>query len=324
MSVKYMLDQIGNKMGLDPSVTNQRSAMLRLLNEAAPELYNQADMVGSLEECLFKINGDQTVAFPVYVGDLRAARPYDTQVPIHINQMRPRYNVVNWPDMWRNYRIKNKHPLHSSVRNESTVTVTVHAVENPPVEVTITGATEFSTNVSETLVMDATSKETSGIFVDISSFSKNRINNYNVTLSDADGEELAVIPNNQLESRYLWIDVSIFPWSNNDGGSPQAQWIEVLYKKRLTILSTDSDEFPAPGYDDVLVNKVLQLWSEEQGKTDQALMYDAKATRTLARIHENENRATEDVVAMVPNPADTLLQRVQSRTSGFFPAVRSI
>jgi hypothetical protein len=281
-------------------------------------------MAGSLMEALFKINGDQTVAFPSYVGDLRAARPYDTQVPIHINQMRPRYNIVNWPDMWRNYRIKNKHPLRTSVKNESTNTVVVSAVETPPIVVTVSGSTEDAENVSETLVMDSLEKETVNTYTDINSFTKDRVNTCNVSLQDADETELAMIPNNQLESRYLIIDVSIFPWANNDGGSTQAQWIEVLYKKRLTILSNDSDEFPATGYDDVLVNKTIQLWYEEQGNVDLALVFDTKATRTLARIHENENRATEDVIAMVQNPHDTLLNRVQTRSSGFYPAIRSI
>lgn len=324
MSVKFILSQAGNKMGLDPSVEKQRSVLLRYLNEGAAELYDQADLTGSLEECLFKVNGDQTVSFPTYFGDLRAARPFDSQIPMHINQMRPRYNVVNWPDMWRNYRIKNKHPLSKTVTNQSVVTVSVHAVETPPIEVTITGPTDYSACVTETLVMDAVTKTTSETFNDIMSLTKDRVNDYNAILTDVDGQELGMIPNNQLFSLFLIVDVSTFPFSNNNGGSQEAHWVETLYKKRLTVLSKDSDEFPCAGYDNVLVNKMMQLWKEEQDKPDAALAYDAKASRTAARIMENENRATEDVVGLVPCPMNNLLQRVTPNRPGWYPVIRHI
>lgn len=324
MPLKYILDQFCNKIGLDPAQETQRSVALRFINEGAKELYDESDMAGSLMEALFKINGDQTVAFPSYFGDLRAARPFDTQVPIHITQMRPRYNVVNWPEMWRNYRIKNKHALHTSVRNQSVFTVTVHAVENPPVEVTIVGSSDYSDRISETLVMDSVTKTTTNTFNDVVSFTKNRYNGYNVVLTDVDGLEMAVIPNNQLQSEYLHIDVSSLPWANNDGGSIQAHWVEVLYKKRLALLSVDSDEFPAMGYDEVVVNKALQLYYQETEKTDLAIAYDQKATRTLGRIHNNENRATEDVIALVPNPHDSLQYHIRPYRPGWFPNLPNV
>lgn len=324
MPLKYILDQFCNKIGLDPAQSNQRSVALRFINEGAKELYDESDMAGSLMEALFKVNGDQTVSFPSYFGDLRAARPFDTQVPIHINQMRPRYNVVNWADMWRNYRIKNKHALHTSVRNQSIVTVTVYAVEAVPIEVTVVGSTDYSDRVSETLVMDSVSKNTTNTFNDIVSFTKNSYNNYNVVLTDVDGLELATIPNNQLQSEYLHVDVSSLPWANNDGGSIQAHWVEVLYKKRLALLSVDSDEFPAIGYDDVVVNKALQLYYQEIEKTELALAYDQKATRTLGRIHNNENRATEDCVSLVPNPHDSLQYHIRPYRPGWFPNLPNV
>lgn len=323
MPLKHILEQFGNKIGLDPSVQSQRDVMLRFINEAAEELYDQTDMNGSLMEQLFKINGDQTVAFPLYVGEFRAARPFDTKAPVHVNQMRPRYNVMNWPDMWRNVRIKNKHPLHTSIRNQSVFNVTVHAVEDPPIQVTIAGPTDFSERHNETLIMDSVTKQTESQFNDISLFTKNRINDYNVTLTDADDLEMAVIPNNQLQSEYLHIDVSELPFTHTDAAQA-ANWFEVLYKKKLAKLSLDSDEFPAPNYDNIIVNKAFQLYYEEQEKPDLAIAFDAKASRSMARKIENENRATEDVVAMVPNPHDTLLTPIRATRPGWFPRFRSM
>ncbi len=323
MGVRYILSQVGNKMGLNPSDAAQRAVMLRFLNEAANELYDQSDMVGSLYEDLFKINGDQTVAFPLYVGQIRAARPYDTQFPWHINQMRPRYNVVNWPDKWRNFRIKNHQATHTTVRNESQMTVNVAAVETPNVVVMLSGSNDNAEYVSEEIVMDAVSKVSTNNYNVVKAFIKDRSNNYNLTLTDVDGLEMSILPNNQLEASFLIIDCSIFPYMNNDGGSPQAHWLEVLYKKRLSYLSNDGDEFPCQGFDNILVNKCLQLWMEEQQNPDLALVYDGKATRSLARKNEEENRATEDCVSLIPNPHDSLYAKVRPNRPRWFPSIRT-
>ena len=323
MGVKYIISQAGNKIGLNPASADERSVLLRFLNEAARELYEQSDMAGSLYEQLFKVNGDQTVAFPEFVGELRACRPFDSMVPWHITQMRPRYNTVNWPDMYRNIRIKNKQTLHTSVRNQAQLVVSVHAVENPPVQVSISGPTDYSDCVVETLIMDSVSKITTNTFNDIISATKNVVNSYNVVISDIDGVELATIPNNQLEASYLLIDVSIYPYYNNQGTGSQAHYLEVLYKKKLTKLFNDADEFPAKGYDDIIVNKIMQLWAEEQNKPDLALAYDTKATRSLARKHEEENRGTEDMIALVPHGHDELLQKVRTNRPKWFPTIRA-
>jgi hypothetical protein len=321
MPLKQILEQFGNKIGLDPSVQSQRDVMLRFINEAAEELYDQTDMNGSLYEQLFKMNGDQTVAFPFYVGEIRACRPFDTKAPIHIQQMRPRYNVINWPDMWRTFRIKNKHPLHTSIRNQSVFNITVNTVEDPPIVITIAGPTEFSERHYETITMDSVTKQTQSQYNDISLFSKDRLNNYNVTLTDADDLEMAVIPNNQLQSEYLHIDVSELPFTTQNSAQA-ANWFEILYKKKLSKLSLDSDEFPAHNYDNIVVNKSFQLYYEEQEKPDLAIAFDAKASRSMARKIQNENAATEDVVAMVPNPHDTLLPTVRSGRMPWFSRFR--
>ena len=58
MSLKYILSQAGSKMGLDPEEDSERRVLLRYANEAARELYKQADMAGSLMEQVFKVNGE--------------------------------------------------------------------------------------------------------------------------------------------------------------------------------------------------------------------------------------------------------------------------
>lgn len=309
MSVGYILKLAGSKMGLDPSDTNSRSVLLRFLNEAAAELYMQADPPGSLVEQVFKINGDQTLSLPAYVGKIRGMREAASMQAWHVNQLRPRYNQFNWPDMWRNFRLRGKSPLMATVTNQSVGVITVKEVENPPIVITLAGPTADASHVIETITMDATEKETENAFLDYESVTKNRQNKFDVTLADVDGKVLTVIPNNELSSQYQIVDISSCPWISQST-SRVDNYIEVLYKKKLPYLSEDGDEYPAFDYDNVVVNKMMQLWMEEQNKADAAQLYDAKATRSSARINEDQNKATEDMVALVAHPHDTLLKRI--------------
>jgi hypothetical protein len=308
MALLYILTQVGNKIGLNPSNVGDRNVLLRFVNEACPELYNQSDMAGSLREQIFKCNGDQTIALPSYVGQIRAIREMDSQIAWHINQLRPRYNQSNWPDMWRNFRLKGLFPLQVSIRNQSIITVSVDEVEDPPIVVSITGSTSTSSSVSEQLTMSTTFVNTVNQFLDVSAIKKDRVNGFDVGIFDVDERLLTTIPNNVLQAQYQIIDVSLAPWLNQDTGKLD-HYVEILYKQALPWFQNDDDEFPALGYDNVIVNKVLQLWYEEQGNPTLAAAYDSKATRSLARIHEDANRATEDVVALVENPHDMLSPR---------------
>lgn len=309
MPVKYILDQAGNKMGLNPSNTNERSVLLRFLNEAARELYAQADIEGTLMEQVFKVNGDQTISCPWYVGPIRGVREYASMQVWHVNQMRPRYNQFNWQDMWRNLRLRNKQALMATVTNQAEGILTVPVVENPPIVVMVTGPTATGSSVNETVTMDAVSKSTVNQFLDYTTVTKDRVNTYDITLSDVDGKVLTVIPNCMTQAQYQIIDVSSCPWLSQNT-STFDNYLEILYKKTLTILSNDNDEFPGIGFDDILVNKILQLWYEEQNKPELAIAYDAKATRTYARKQEEQNRDTEDLVAFVAHPHDTMLKKI--------------
>lgn len=312
MPVSYILSQAGSKISLNPALTSDRQTLLRYLNEAARELYDQSDMAGVLMEQVFKVNGDQTISCPWYVGPIRAARELATMREWHINQMRPRYNQYNWKDMFKNLRLRNTQALMATVVNQSVGVITVPEVENPPLQVTVVGPTDWSSNMNETVIMTSTRVLTQHKYNDYTSVLKDRISNFDVTLSDADGQVLTVIPNCALEALYQIIDVSAFPFLNANQ-APTNNYLEILYKKALPYLSNDSDSFPAKNpssYDDIIVNKMLQLYHEEQNKSDIALAYDSKATRSLARKHEDQNRATEDEIALVRNPHDTLHARI--------------
>ena len=328
MATKYILDQAGKKLGLNPQdsgpdkLSGDRSVLLRYLNEACRELYDQADMVGVDMEQVFKINGDQTITCPWYVGPIRGARELASQQVWHINQMRPRYNQFNWKDMWRNLRVRNTQALQYTLKNQSIVQVTVPKIEDVPVEVTIVGPTDLASSYVENILMDEDSiqlpdnsgfyKESVGNYNDILYVAKSSINAYDISLTDTDGNPLTVIPNCMLEASYQIIDVSACPWLSQNT-SPQSNYLEILYKKGLQIMFNDEDSFPSrTNYDDILVNKIMQLAKEEEDKPELAMAYDQKATRSLARKIEDQNRATEDRVALTSNEHDNLILRIRS------------
>lgn len=308
MSVGYILTQAGLKMGLDPSQTGDRLVLLRFLNEAAQELYDTADVDESLKEEVFQVNGDQRIALPPEIGPLRAMREYTTHVPWHLYDERPRYNQFNWVDRWRSWRMIGSSPIMYPIVNQSVFTVVVPEVETPPIVVTIAGPNPQAANAISTLTMDEKVKTTAIPFMDITSFKKDRVNNYDVTLKDADGTVVSQLPNNMLSMRYRIVDVSLYPWTSVATNN-QNNYMEVLYKIALPWLSNDGDEYPTIGYDNIVVNKILQLWAEEQGKAELALIYDSKASRSLARKSDDSKAAAEQTAALVECQHDTLLPR---------------
>lgn len=315
MPLKTILNIVGGKMGMNPNIQSERNVLLRFVNEAALELYSQSDMAGTLVEQVFKVNGDQTISLPNYVGQLRAVREVNSYIPCHINQLRPRYNVSNWKDMWRNWRIKGQQCLKKSVTNEGPLVISASEVEVPNIVITIAGPTVVASSITEQVTLSAAAVQTINDFQDVTLAVKDRVNNFDILLSDIDGNELTIIPNNMLEASYLIVDVSTLPWASV-ASAKQDHYVEILYKKALPWLFNDADEFPGKGYDYIIVNKILQLWKEEQDKSEAAMLYDQKATRSLARKHEDENRATEDTVVMQPNGHDEMLAHLRTNRPG--------
>ena len=107
MSVEYILDRFGKKVGMLPSDTSQRALLLDYLNEAAQELYEQSDMPGSLEEAEFYVQGDKTIAMPSDVYTIREIREkgsnHDMWETVPLTE---RYRENNWSADHNKFRVK--------------------------------------------------------------------------------------------------------------------------------------------------------------------------------------------------------------------------
>lgn len=309
MSLQYILQQVGFKTGLKPSDPGQRSVLLRFINTAAKELYHISDMAGCLEEQYFKINSNQTISLPAYVGQVRAMRNAYDHRAIGLTQMRPRYNEFNWKDEWRNWRVKGLRTLQSDLTNQSKLNLTVAGLDNPPVIINISGSCSGSSNISETIVMTQTSMQTVNDYLDVLSFTKTTVNNYDVILSDIDNNQISYIPNDHIKAQFQILDISSAPWFPPNF-NPLLGWVEVLYKRALPDYYLDNQEFPASGYDEVWITKCLQLWFEEQKDITTASAYYGKANQMLAQIHEDANRGTNDEISLVEHGHNKMQHRV--------------
>ena len=317
MSVEYILDRFGKKVGMLPSDTSQRALLLDYLNEAAQELYEQSDMPGCLEEAEFYVQGDKTVALPADVYTVRSIREkagnnamWDTEA------LTARYRENNWDTNHNKFRVKGYSPLKVSLPTSITeasnssnkLVVRWYGITTTDDDYEVVVKTPYSegylVSIAGTAIAAAdgtlavSTLSNLGVpFTDIISFTRTLEPTATVGLVQlidyADNDIVyAEIPSNRMESRYLIVDVSEFPFSSS-AEQDDSHTLQILYKKALPRLQNDTDEFPAVGYDNILVSKCMELFLEEQGKIEEAILHDKKATRSLARRQADLERGQE-------------------------------
>ena len=327
MSVEYILDRFGKKIGMLPSDTSQRALLLDYLNEAAQELYEQSDMPGCLQEDEFYVQGDKTVALPANVYAIRGIREKTgNNAEWETEALTARYRENNWASDNNKLRVIGYSPLKVSLPTSITEAAngtnklkvrwygTTTTDDNYEVVVKTTHSESYLVSVTGTAVAvsvnaTATLADLGVPFTDIVSFTRTNKPTATVGLAQlidyTDSTVYAEIPSNSMESRYLIVDVSEFPFSSS-AASDDSHTLQVLYKKALPRLQNDVDEFPAVGYDNILVSKCMELFLEEQGKLEEAILHDRKATRSLARRQADLERGQEQKVVFKRHNHDKL------------------
>jgi len=349
MSVEYILDRFGKKIGMSPSDTSQRALLLDYLNEAAQELYEQSDMPGCLEEAEFYVQGNKTVAMPADVYAIRGIREKaGTNAEWETEALTARYRENSWETNHNKFRVKGYSPLKISL--PTSITEATGSANTNKISVKSYGPT----TASDTIYVVA---DINGLFVeeakvsmtgtdlasasgysavdfsgdepikDIKSFSRTRTLSVTtgshtnpvtgitgevaghgltqlVDTADTSIVYAEILPGHE-ESRYLIVDVSEFPFSST-ADQDDSHTLQVLYKKTLAVLRNDRDEFPAIGYDNILVSKCMELFLEEQGKVEEAILHDRKATRSLSRRQADLERSQEQRVVFKRHNHDKL------------------
>lgn len=314
--LSYILRKFAQKTGIAcfsyggvTSDANTRQFAIDFINEASKEIWNANDLSGSIQETTIAAENANQVSIPSFVGSLRALREVETnnEQVWKLSSMRSRYTNNSWADdAINNWLDKGHKAIARDITNEAPLKLTVHAVEVPPITVTIIGSTEHSNRVQEEVILDSTEKMCVNSFVDIESITKDRINLYNILVIDAEERELSIIYNDELNSAFKIVDVSetyTKPTTNEE------IYFELLYKKALRDFHNDGDNFPINGYDDVILAKALKLYYEDKQDAIMVVALEAKATKLTNDITNDQAKGKTHKIEFMPHAHSGLFQR---------------
>lgn len=296
MSLKYIFDRVASESGITSPNLNeeQKARLLDVINQAAEEVYEDKDLPLSLLEVFLKANSNKQLALPSFIGETRAIRSTQYNDTWKLLDIRPRYHAKDWPNEWKNWRLIRYSPVKIEITNSAPGTI-IYPVIDTNLNITIVGETTQSNRFVDKISMTATSKVWTSTFLSITRIAKNKVTDYNVTIKDADGNEMAVIYADQEEARYQIVDVSKCP---DLSCCPDGTYImEVLYKPRLQRMENDDDSFPVDGFDNIIVAKAKQLIYEElEGQEEKAILADRKVNRLINRKVEHKVGTTQKFI----------------------------
>lgn len=309
MSLYNILRKVRSDSGMNSPLLNveQNAQLIDKINEAADEIYSMKDLPVTLQEVYVRATNDQRISLPPFVGEIRAIRSveYDNQWTLH--DLRPRYNSLDWPNKWNKARIIGEFPTKDEEENIAPGTIN-YPVVDATLTVTIVGETANSNRGIDSIIQTGVSTVWIKTFTAIRAIRKNKITDYNVVINNADGEEIAVIYADQLESRYLVLDISMYP--NIQTCDDGIIVFEVLFKPRLNRMENDEDSFPVSGYDDIIALRTKQLLLEDQeGKEAQAILKYEKSKVRLKEKTEDKVGTTEHMLQFAPNPILNIFRR---------------
>lgn len=308
MSFKYIFDRVASEAGVQPDDNpEQKARLVDIINEAAEEVYENKDLPISLKELYLRANSNKELALPPIIGEPRAIRSTLRNDAWELHDIRPRYQAQDWRSEWKNWRIKGYSCFQTEITNAAPGTITYPVVDEELI-ITFVGATDNSNRAIETVTMDAVSKTWTNSYIDLIALRKNKVTPYNVTITDADGVEMAVLFADQLESRYIIVDISRYPDLHC---CPDGTYImEVLYKPRLQRMEEDEDTFPVDGFDNVIILKAKQLLLEgQEGKEQRAILAHSKVELKIKKKTEDKTGTQQKRINFTRNKLFGLFNR---------------
>jgi len=303
MGLKYILTRVESDLGINNPELNpeQRALVLQAINEAAAEVYDTTDLPVALKECDILASSEARLALPAFIGECRAVRlnkSYSlfTNYKYTIRDIRQRYCGNEWIDKWTGFRIVNESAIANELLSQGPLQIVYPFDQDTdgPLTITIVGETSNSNRDKDSVLLNANLTNGTKGFIDITSIQKSRITRYNTIINDEDGNALAVIYADQLESRYILVDISKYP---NLEGSCNGEMMEVLYKPRLGYLNFDEDTFPLQGYDDIIVIKTKQLFAEDSDASKALALFAKGAKRIKDKIYDKEGTVQAKLTA---------------------------
>lgn len=283
MALRDVLLEITSTLGLDDLTDpSRRQYYIDKINMLAEEMYGDYDFPGILREHVFQLTDTETsqLSLPYYVGNIRGVRIFNTYGgKVNITTMRPRYHSKAWNvDLSMQWREKTKDSyLKRDLEDFTPLTFTLKDVETSDVVIDVTGQTDYSSKVAETVTIPAgnLTVTTANAYITVK-FNKLSRNTFNILVTDVNNNEVAEIPNHLLRSFYTIVQLRD---NNQYVGSLGSFYdtFEILYKERFFPMIELSDEYIAPNCDRMLFWKFAEWWESTQpGHEDRAILAKAK------------------------------------------------
>jgi hypothetical protein len=321
MALKDILSNIAADGGIDLVNSDQLMFTTRKINDAAKELYEENDLVGSLREQVRDVDVPQgnMISLPYYVGKVRAVRYYSPQLNLKIRSMAPRYTAKFWQSKdFLSWEIKGDRALSTDIVNASILTATFQKPVTSLVNVTFIGTTPTANQAIETLTFQPGDSTHSTInqFLDISAITKDSMTASNVVITDVDNRPISGIANNQPKALFQIVQIVNMPNNlNGTGGTfqPASTYVEVLWKLRFKEFATPAtiaqatDEFICPNYDQAIYwkykeNRILLSSDATVFSANQAKEYKAKCDQIVKNISQDTSSSMEMSMNFGENP----------------------
>lgn len=315
-----LFQQLKEVLGQLPGNLDQEETLLSWANRAAKILHDSYDLPGTMMEQFFVTDPTKyVITFPWYVGSIRGMRLHNSSRQLTLQDMSPRYATSPWVQPYMKYRQLAPSPLITSLTQSGTLTIELGTAEDEPLNVIITGQTPLASKVQETVVLEA--GQTSAVTVNqwtqempfgIVAIRKNRITNTDINITQtADSLLVATIPNSQLEA--MNTRVQIMDWNVTQPWLASDNVIETLYKNRFVPIASVEDSWFDTRLEGALVAKVKEMYAQQTGKLDQAMVEKATYEKICFDVCTNIEAAQELRVSMDANPLSNVAIRFPQR-----------
>jgi hypothetical protein len=298
MGFLYILNKVAAECGFNIDNVKERTYLTNKINEAARAVYRKQDIPFQLKECFVRVTANYEMSLPPFVGELRAIRSgcqdWCTE-KWQLHTMFPKYNRQEWEHMWKGWRVKGTSPVAADFDNiapvEIEVTTDILGFSDPDLVITIVGENSQSNNINESVTMTSRVMSATKSIQNFRRIYKNKKTDYNIIIKDSDGNEISMIYADQLDARFMIVDISKYP-KNLVGccSCPDGSFImEVLFKPILPDMTLDSDSFPVDGYDEIIVLQTKQLLTDlEEGKEQRSILMRQDIKEKLNDINQDK------------------------------------
>lgn len=270
--------------------TQERSKVIKLLNAAAREMYQELDCNRIKREVSCLVGRNKIVALPSMIGELLGMRQHSSEVIIPLESMTPRYASNTLSYKWKNWRDLGESPVHTLPASTDTLTFTAPLLESAVVSVS--GQTNNANSESESVTISASPTDTTKLWVPsgIKSITSVSTRTCDIAVEDADGNEVAVLYNNERRTRYRMVDVSELFWGTDSSDGDTI--VDILYKEPLYYFTNDTDSFPAGDiYDEAWHARAMSLYySPMAGRREDANRYRMISLNLLRNIKDGSEQ----------------------------------